>query len=90
MEEEMSAVTPAPEVPEAPRRPRGRPRKPQQEPVDPPAPKRPRGRPKGSKNKANRSTPKVRETDSFYYNDVSKFEEEEDQPHLSSSHEKCF
>ncbi|XP_048873342.1 high mobility group AT-hook 2b isoform X1 [Brienomyrus brachyistius] len=51
-----------PEAPaEAPRRGRGRPRKPQQELSGPPTPKRPRGRPRGSKNKGPRATPKKTE-----------------------------
>ncbi|KAG7472280.1 hypothetical protein MATL_G00107180 [Megalops atlanticus] len=44
-----------------PRRGRGRPRKPQQEPTGPPTPKRPRGRPRGSKNKGPRATTKKAE-----------------------------
>uniref|UniRef100_A0A3B3R710 High mobility group AT-hook 2 n=1 Tax=Paramormyrops kingsleyae TaxID=1676925 RepID=A0A3B3R710_9TELE len=52
----------SPEAPtEAPRRGRGRPRKPQQELSGPPTPKRPRGRPRGSKNKGPRATPKKTE-----------------------------
>ncbi|XP_055069676.2 uncharacterized protein [Misgurnus anguillicaudatus] len=46
----------------APKRSRGRPRKPPQESVEPPAPRRPRGRPKGSKNKGQRVTVKVEPT----------------------------
>ncbi|XP_043098476.1 high mobility group AT-hook 2b isoform X2 [Puntigrus tetrazona] len=50
--------SPAEEAP-APKRGRGRPRKPQQEPVEASAPRRPRGRPRGSKNKDRRVTAKV-------------------------------
>ncbi|XP_035238926.1 high mobility group AT-hook 2b isoform X2 [Anguilla rostrata] len=46
---------------ETPRRGRGRPRKPQQEPTGPPTPKRPRGRPRGSKNKGPRAVTKKAE-----------------------------
>ncbi|TSM36127.1 High mobility group protein HMGI-C [Bagarius yarrelli] len=83
MEEEMSA-TPATDAPEIPRRGRGRPRKPQQVPVDPPAPKRPRGRPKGSKNKATCTTPKPQKA---VQQQEPELEEEGDPPHLPLPHE---
>ncbi|XP_058635889.1 high mobility group AT-hook 2b isoform X2 [Onychostoma macrolepis] len=55
---QMETATPEEEAP-APKRGRGRPRKPQQEPVEASAPRRPRGRPRGSKNKGQRVTAKV-------------------------------
>ncbi|XP_059426429.1 high mobility group AT-hook 2b [Carassius carassius] len=55
---QVETVAPEEEAP-APKRGRGRPRKPQQESVEASAPRRPRGRPRGSKNKGQRVTAKV-------------------------------